>query len=126
MSPSRDDMARIRNAALDRGLEWNDSWFFRRSRRGGVMRLTTQLMVAELTKFAASGFTLAETADEAGMSYAAIAGYARKHNIKFRRPAESIPSERSGTDGRAVQVWQNTRANRRRVRESRESAFARS
>lgn len=28
MSPSRDDMARIRNAALDRGLEWNDSWFF--------------------------------------------------------------------------------------------------
>jgi len=28
VSPSRDDMARIRNAALERGLEWNDSWFF--------------------------------------------------------------------------------------------------
>lgn len=26
--PSRDDMDRIRSKAIERGLEWNDSWFF--------------------------------------------------------------------------------------------------
>jgi DNA-binding transcriptional regulator YiaG len=26
--PDRDEMERIRKAAIDRGLEWNDSWFF--------------------------------------------------------------------------------------------------
>jgi transcriptional regulator with XRE-family HTH domain len=26
--PSRDDMERIRSAALDRGLGWDDKWFF--------------------------------------------------------------------------------------------------
>lgn len=26
--PSRAEMDRIRNAALDQGLEWDDSWFF--------------------------------------------------------------------------------------------------
>jgi transcriptional regulator with XRE-family HTH domain len=26
--PNREEMERIRNAAIDRGLEWNDSWFF--------------------------------------------------------------------------------------------------
>lgn len=28
VSPSRDDLARIRKAALELGYEWNDSWFF--------------------------------------------------------------------------------------------------
>lgn len=26
--PNRDDLERIRRAALDRGLPWDDSWFF--------------------------------------------------------------------------------------------------
>ena len=26
--PTREQMARIRSAAIERGLEWNDSWFF--------------------------------------------------------------------------------------------------
>lgn len=26
--PNREEMDRIRNAAIARGLEWNDSWFF--------------------------------------------------------------------------------------------------
>lgn len=26
--PSRDEMDRIRSAAIERGLLWNDSWFF--------------------------------------------------------------------------------------------------
>lgn len=26
--PSRDEMNRIRSAAIERGLDWNDSWFF--------------------------------------------------------------------------------------------------
>jgi len=26
--PSLDDMQAIRNAAADRGIDWNDSWFF--------------------------------------------------------------------------------------------------
>lgn len=28
LEPSRDDMDRIRNAAFERGLKWNDSLFF--------------------------------------------------------------------------------------------------
>lgn len=27
--PTREDMERIRNAAIERGLAWDDSWFFR-------------------------------------------------------------------------------------------------
>lgn len=26
--PSRDEMARIRDAAIERGIPWDDSWFF--------------------------------------------------------------------------------------------------
>jgi transcriptional regulator with XRE-family HTH domain len=28
VEPSRDEMAAIRQAAVDRGLEWDDRWFF--------------------------------------------------------------------------------------------------
>jgi transcriptional regulator with XRE-family HTH domain len=28
VAPSLDDLRSIRTAALERGLEWNDSWFF--------------------------------------------------------------------------------------------------
>ena len=28
VAPSLDEMSAIRQAAADRGLEWNDSWFF--------------------------------------------------------------------------------------------------
>lgn len=59
------------------------------------MKLSTRLMIEALTQFAASGFTMAETANEAGMSYGAIAMYSRRYGIKFLRPAESGPSERS-------------------------------
>jgi len=27
-NPGRDEMASIRGAAIDRGLSWDDSWFF--------------------------------------------------------------------------------------------------
>lgn len=27
-NPGRDEMANIRKAAIDRGLSWDDSWFF--------------------------------------------------------------------------------------------------
>lgn len=27
-NPNRDEMSRIRDAAIDRGLPWQDSWFF--------------------------------------------------------------------------------------------------
>lgn len=59
------------------------------------MKLSTRLMIEALTQFAASGFTMAETANEAGMSYGAIAMYSRRYGIKFLRPAESGPSDRS-------------------------------
>jgi len=59
------------------------------------MKLGTKLMIAELTKFAASGFTMQETATETDLSYAAVGMYSRKYDIKFHRPVESIPSERS-------------------------------
>jgi predicted transcriptional regulator len=28
LNPNRDEMARIRAAAMDRGLAWDDAWFF--------------------------------------------------------------------------------------------------
>lgn len=28
LSPTQDEMARIRDEAAKRGLDWNDSWFF--------------------------------------------------------------------------------------------------
>lgn len=28
LAPSRDEMARIRAAAIERGIAWNDAWFF--------------------------------------------------------------------------------------------------
>lgn len=59
------------------------------------MRLATQLMITELTKFAASGFTVQETATETGLSYAAVGMYSRKYGIKFLRQGGGAPSPRS-------------------------------
>jgi len=64
------------------------------------MKLATRLMVDALTQFAASGFTMQETAAETGLSYAAVGMYARKHGIKFYRTykgagAPTAPTARS-------------------------------
>ena len=52
-------------------------------------------MIEALSDFAASGFTMQETAEQTGSCYATIAMYSRKHGIKFLRSGLSGASERS-------------------------------
>lgn len=59
------------------------------------MKLATKMMIEALSGFAASGFTMQETADETGSCYATVARYARDHDIKFLRAGLSCGSERS-------------------------------
>lgn len=59
------------------------------------MKLAARLMVEVLTDYAASGFTMQETADHAELSYTCVGTYARRYGIKFLRTGLSAPSERS-------------------------------
>lgn len=59
------------------------------------MKLAAQLMVDTFSRFAASGFTMLETATETGCCYATVAKYAREHDIKFLRSGLAHKSERS-------------------------------
>lgn len=59
------------------------------------MRQSSRLMVEKLTGFAASGFTIMETAEILQSTYASVGAYSRRYEIKFIRQGLACPSERS-------------------------------
>lgn len=63
------------------------------------MNFSTRLVIEKLKEFAASGFTVEETAAETGMGYQSVSGYSRKYGIKFLRKGcawkAPRPTERS-------------------------------
>lgn len=88
------------------------------------MKLAARLMVEALTDYAASGFTMQETADQTELSYQSVANYARRYKIKFLRSGLSHPSERTDRmaalyrSGKTLaQIGEEFRVTRERVRQ---------
>lgn len=59
------------------------------------MKFAAKLVVESLKEFAASGFTIEETAVEIGESYHYVASYVRRYGLKFLRSGYSKADDRS-------------------------------